>query len=94
MPRLVSRPKIPKPFTHPSSQGHVPTLQAQTALAQGLQLVARKRDGHRRNPPTHLSSTFDRSMLPTVLVSQGVISRNYDDSQYDGLILDLFRRKN
>jgi hypothetical protein len=25
-----------------------------------------------------------------VLVSQGVISRNYDDSQYDGLILDFF----
>jgi hypothetical protein len=26
--------------------------------------------------------------LVTLLVSQGVISRNYDNSQYDGLILD------
>jgi hypothetical protein len=34
-----------------------------------------------------------KKRLLTVLVSQGVISRNYDDSQYDGLILDLLRRR-
>jgi hypothetical protein len=26
-------------------------------------------------------------------VSQGVISRNYDNSQYDGLILDLIKKE-
>jgi hypothetical protein len=30
-----------------------------------------------------------RRYTKVLLVSQGVISRNYDDSQYDGLILDF-----
>jgi hypothetical protein len=31
---------------------------------------------------------LEKSTTLILLVSQGVISRNYDDSQYDGLILD------
>jgi hypothetical protein len=37
--------------------------------------------------------SIDVGSQEILLVSQGVISRNYDDSQYDGLILDLIIQK-
>jgi hypothetical protein len=58
------------------------------SCATCLSIAFKRRSSVAPSSLTFRGLSFSSVTRLIMLVSQGVISRNYDDSQYDGLILD------